>query len=106
MDTKQLLGRRIRDLRKSRGLTIEQLAESAHVGEKYLGDIERGKENPTVATLDKLAEALSLKTHHILNFDHELVGEKALRRRLAQILDRCDEAELRVILKIVGAIKE
>jgi transcriptional regulator with XRE-family HTH domain len=106
MDMKQLLGRRIRQLRRSRGLTIERLAERAHVGEKYLGDIERGKENPTVVTLEKLAVALSVKIYQILNFEHELQGEKALRRRIMQLVDRCNESELQMILKIVGAVKD
>lgn len=57
MNTRELLGRRLRDLRKKRGLTIERLAEIADVGEKYLGDIERGKENPTIGTLEKLVNA-------------------------------------------------
>ncbi len=106
MDTKKLLGRRIRDLRKGRGLTIERLAEIAHVGEKYLGDIERGKENPTVATLDKLSRALGVAVHQILNYEHELAGEKNFRRRINQILDTCNEAELQLFLKFAIALKE
>ena len=106
MDTKELLGRRIRQLRKSQALTIEGLAERAHVGEKYLGDIERGKENPTVATLEKIADALSVKTPQLLSFEHELQGEKNLRRRIVQILANCNEKELQTILKFAMTIKE
>ncbi|MEE9223843.1 MAG: helix-turn-helix transcriptional regulator [Thermoplasmata archaeon] len=36
MDTKEFLGRRVRDLRKKRGLTQERLAEMAGVDVKYL----------------------------------------------------------------------
>lgn len=106
MDTKDLLGGRLRDLRKKRGLTIERLAEIADVGEKYLGGIERGKENPTIATLDKLAGALSVKLHQLLTFEHEIQGKRLLRRRINQILDRCDEKELQTILRLLNAIKD
>ncbi len=106
MNTKELLGRRLRDLRKRRGLTIERLAEMADVDVKYLGSIERGNENPTVATLEKLAGALSVKLHQILNFEHEATGKKLLRRRIMQILDKCDERELQTILKMVSAVKD
>lgn len=106
MDTKELLGRRLRELRKKRDLTIERLAEIAAVGEKYLGDIERGKENPTIGTLEKLASALSVKLRQILDFEHELQGERALRRRIHQALEKCDEKELQLILRLVNAIKE
>jgi transcriptional regulator with XRE-family HTH domain len=106
MDTRELLGKRVRELRKMRKLTQERLAELAGVDISYLGNIERGTENPTVATLEKLADALSIKPHQILNFEHVLQGEKALRRRLNQILDKCDENELQMILKMISAIKD
>lgn len=106
MDTKELLGKRVRELRKMRKLTQERLAELAGVDISYLGNIERGTENPTVATLEKLADVLSTKAHQILNFEHALQGEKALRRRIGQILEKCDEKELQLILKIVSAIKD
>jgi transcriptional regulator with XRE-family HTH domain len=106
MKIKELLGKRVRELRKKRGLTQEQLAEKANVDVKYLGNIERGKENPTIGILEKLAEALSVKLHQILDFEHELQGERLLRRHIAQILDRCDERELQRILRLVIAIKD
>jgi transcriptional regulator with XRE-family HTH domain len=106
MDTKELLGTRIRELRKQRKLTQERLAELADIDISYLGNIERGRENPTVAVLEKLAAALSLMPHQLLNVEHALQGEKALRRRIVQVLDKCDENELQTILKIVAAIKE
>ncbi len=106
MDTKKLLGRRLRDLRKKRGLTIERLAEIADVGEKYVGDIERGKENPTIGILEKLANAMSVKLHQLLTFDHEIQGKRLLRRRIIQVLDQCDEKELQTILRLVSAVKD
>lgn len=106
MDTKELLGKRVRELRKKRGLTQEQLAERANVDVKYLGNIERGRENPTIGTLEKLVNALSVKLHQILNFEHEVQGERLLRRRIVQILEKCDEKELRAILRLISAIKD
>jgi transcriptional regulator with XRE-family HTH domain len=106
MDTRELLGKRIRELRKKRGLTQEKLAEEAGIDVKYLGGIERGTENPTVGILEKLATALSVKLHQLLNFEHELPGRRALRRRIQQTLEKCDEKELQMILRLVGLIKE
>jgi transcriptional regulator with XRE-family HTH domain len=106
METREFLGRRLRELRKKKGLTLERLAEKANVDVKYLGDIERGKENPTVAILERLADALSLKLYQIFTFEHALRGDKALRRRINQTLEKCDEKELQMILKLVRAIKD
>jgi transcriptional regulator with XRE-family HTH domain len=106
MDAKVLLGRRIKDLRKQRSLTQEKLAELAGVDVKYLGGIERGTENPSLGTLDKLAGALSVKIHQLLNFEHALQGERLLRRRILQAIDKCDERNLQIILRIINAINE
>ena len=106
MDTKELLGRRVRELRKKRGLTQERLAEKATVDVKYLGSIERGTENPTIGTLEKLASALSVKVRQILDFEHEVQGKRLLRRRINQVLDKCDEKELQTILRLVSMIKD
>ena len=106
MDTRTLLGHRLRELRKKRGLTQEQLSEKASMDVKYLGNIERGKENPTLATLEKLAEALSVKLHQLLNVENELRDEQVLRQRLTQIVENCNEGELRMILRLVSVIKD
>lgn len=106
MDTKELLGKRVRELRTKRGLTQERLAEMADIDVKYLGSIERGTENPTIGTLQKLAEPLSVKIHQLLTVEHNVRGEKLLRKRIIQRLEECDEKELQVIVKLIGAIKE
>ena len=106
MDTKALLGRRLRELRKARKFTLEKLAEKSGVGAKYLGGIERGTENPTISTLEKVADALSVGIHQIILFEHQIQGERALRRRIVQILAKCDERELQQILRIVSAMKD
>lgn len=45
-------------LRKRRKLTQTQLSELCGISISYLSDIERGRANPTIATLIKIAGAL------------------------------------------------
>jgi transcriptional regulator with XRE-family HTH domain len=106
METTVLLGRRLRELRKKRGLTQEGLAEQANVDVKYLGSIERGRENPTVGTLEKVSAALGIKMAHLLTYEHQLRGERLLRRRIAQVIERFDENELQHVLKLLNALKD
>ena len=105
MDTKGLFGRRVRELRQKRKLTQEKLAELAGVDIGYLGSIERGQENPTLAVLDKIATAFGTTLNQILDFEHTITGPRALKRRIAQLLDGCDERELQQILRLILAIK-
>jgi transcriptional regulator with XRE-family HTH domain len=48
----------LRQFRKERGFTIEQTAAKAKLHAVYYGDIERGKENPTVKVLDRILAVL------------------------------------------------
>jgi transcriptional regulator with XRE-family HTH domain len=57
------LGKRVRQLRNARKLTQERLAEDAKLAAKHLQDIERGRTNPTLATLVGLAKALGVELH-------------------------------------------
>ena len=65
MDVKEMIGARIKDLRTAKGITQDRLSELVGINSKYLSSIERGKENPTLNTILKLAEALDAKVDDI-----------------------------------------
>lgn len=56
----------LRRLRVKRDLSQEALAVDAGVDRSYVGRIERGVENPTVETLDRLAKALEVPLAELL----------------------------------------
>lgn len=60
------LGKRIRNLRKEKKLTQEQLATEIRVTSAYVGFIEQGKRNPSLNTLDMIARALGVKMSDLL----------------------------------------
>ena len=52
------LGEKIRQIRKSKGLTQEQLAEQIGIDNKHLSRIEKGRHMPTYNIIKKLAAVL------------------------------------------------
>lgn len=52
------VGENIRLVRKSKGLSQEQLALRAEINASYMGQVERGEKNPTIDVLGKIAAAL------------------------------------------------
>jgi transcriptional regulator with XRE-family HTH domain len=60
------LGAALRAVRERQRLTQEELAERSGLSYKFIGEIERGVGNPTVGTLDRLAEALGVPVSSLL----------------------------------------
>jgi transcriptional regulator with XRE-family HTH domain len=77
MDAQALVARNLRKLRVQKGISQENLAVDAEIDRSYVGRLERGEENPTVAVLDKLAKALDAEIAAL--FIKPSVGEKAPR---------------------------
>jgi transcriptional regulator with XRE-family HTH domain len=60
------LGKILRDLRRTAGLSQEALAERAGIHSTYVSQIERGLKSPTVRMLGKLAKALGTTPSKIM----------------------------------------
>lgn len=52
------IGERIRAIRKSRGLSQEELAERASIHYTYIGQVERGEKNFSIDTLENVIISL------------------------------------------------
>lgn len=59
-DWPSIAGRNVRRLRKARGLTQEAVALEAELDLTYVGGIERGKRNPSLNVLARIAEVLGV----------------------------------------------
>lgn len=60
MEIDALLATRVRELRRTQNLTLEQLAESSGVSRSMISLIERQETSPTAAVLNKLADAFGV----------------------------------------------
>jgi transcriptional regulator with XRE-family HTH domain len=66
LEMAQIVGRRVRELRKMQSLSQRELAHRLNVPRTYLSKVETCKVLPTIGTLYRLAEALSVEVHHML----------------------------------------
>lgn len=60
------VGERIKELRIKCGLTQKQLAEKAKISNSYLCDIEVGRTNPSLKTLEKICRAFEIDLKDLL----------------------------------------
>lgn len=62
-------GEKVRELRLSKGLSQEQLANLANVHRTYIGMVERAEKNITLVNIEKIAIALNITLKDF--FDYE-----------------------------------
>ena len=78
IDLDRRLGARIKGLRQSRGLTLDQLAERSGVSRAMISRVERGESSPTAALLDRLCAGLGVLLSAL--FREEAQGGPLARR--------------------------
>jgi transcriptional regulator with XRE-family HTH domain len=60
------IGLTVRRLRADRDYTLQALADESGVSKSYLGDIEKGRKNPTTDIIEAIAEALGVPARELL----------------------------------------
>jgi transcriptional regulator with XRE-family HTH domain len=65
---KKVLGKRIANLRKAKGLSQEGLAAKAGYSTEFISLVERGLNAPSVAGLARIAKALKVEIKELFDF--------------------------------------
>ena len=99
---KKLLGQRIRDARKAKGLTQEKLAELLGIGTSNISYIETGKFSPSMENFEKLVEVLEVEPYELYTFESLKPAEEMVRE-LNEAFE--DTETLKLIYKFYKAIK-
>lgn len=60
------LGRSVRRLREEKGWSKEDYADRAGIHRTYVSEIERGRRNPTITVLEKLAGPLGVELGRLI----------------------------------------
>ena len=102
-DVKELIGRQIKTLRQAKGLSQEELAAMIPMNSKYLSGIERGRANPTLDILMKLADALKVGVSEFFCYDDEKTP-KDLAQLISGLIAEGDQSKLRLAGKVLNAI--
>ena len=87
-----LQGKRIRSLRKLKGLTLVQLAQRTGLSHGYLSQIERGISQPSIGSLVEIAQALGVTMQWLFSDPQEGAegSERPLDDRLVKRKQRIE----------------
>lgn len=65
-DIQEKVGKKVREIRKQKNLSQEELAFHSGLHRTYISDIERGDRNVSVKNIEKIARALGVKPSELL----------------------------------------
>jgi transcriptional regulator with XRE-family HTH domain len=102
--TRKLLGARIKELRRLRGLSQEKLAEMISIDPKHLSRIEVGRSFPSMDTLAGMAKSLRVELKDLFEFTHQKKSSLEITKDISKLLKEADSEKLRLILKVVRSI--
>ncbi len=100
MYNRKLLGKRIKELRKSRGLTQDALAETVGIDSKHLSRIECGVNFPSLDLLCKIADVLKVEPFVLFQTMH-LKNKSELIYAINNILESQPEEKLRIFYRLL-----
>ena len=98
-------GIRVKNARNSIGMTTEQLAEKSNRSENYIFRVEAGQ-SCSIHTLYQLSQALNKSSDYLL-FGEDMKTEiinYSDREIIDNILNQCDEKQLKIIKDVLIAI--
>lgn len=100
MDSENIFGHRIFELRKAAGMTQKQVGEKVGLSMQAINDIEKGRRETTQTRLVALAELFEVPIDYLLgrgvfkNWDKVLIYREAICRELLNVLPFLEETGL------------
>ena len=101
----ELLGARIRELRKAKGIAQEQLAEVLGIEQQYMSRIELGKSYPSLDRLMRIAEELQVSLPSLFDFAHH-APEALSPETILKSIQSVDERDQRLLYRMSELMKE
>ena len=91
IDDLTALGQKMREARKKKDLTQQELADLSHVSVKQIASIEKGQINPSYLILKALAKVLPLSLDTLINPDvsPEDEGANQMKMLIVAVRQKC-----------------
>ena len=105
----QLIGNRIRGFRKMQHLSQGELAERCGLHPAYIGQLERGEKNATLASIQSICRGLQITMDQLLygiKTDDTAAGSFCVTNQINQLVEGLAEADqLAIYHMLVEALK-
>lgn len=103
-DIRKLLGKRIKELRRSQKITQSQLAERANIDQRSLSHIECGDTFPSRALFD-IAKALNVELPELFDFNHIGMTTEDKSAYIKQNIEHLTPEEINIVYRLVKSLR-
>lgn len=100
------LGNNIKKFRLEKGFSQENLALRAGIHPAYLGRLERGEKCPTLDTVFKICDALSVPVADIISFSQPESQSGTDKKTIEEIIQKLPKSKQDKLLDIIKSIAE
>jgi len=100
----KVFGKRVRTLRRAKDMTQEQVAERAGLSLQSVGEIERGRGNPTLVNIERLSAALDENLTALFDLGDVGLTKEQARKELLELLASASEEQVRAILTMARVL--
>lgn len=102
-------GKKIRDLRMKKGMSLTELAKLSGISKSYLSFIERGKQtNPSIEVIEKISKALSVDLQSLLTsnklqkqIDPQNLDKEVIQLAIEMSNSNIDKEKLRQLINLL-----
>jgi XRE family aerobic/anaerobic benzoate catabolism transcriptional regulator len=98
------LGEEVRKLRQRRGITLKRLAQLSGLSDRFIIDVEKGKANPSLASVISLADALQTSVTDLLPSDNPTKTRNSSTsvKQILALLKNCSDEQISRILSCLS----
>lgn len=103
MNTKELLGLKIKEVRRQRKLTQEKLSELIGLDNGYISKLEVGQNFPTIGTLEKIATVLDVELAEFFQFTN--IKDRDFKAEIIRIYDGLNREKQLTLYKVAKSLE-
>lgn len=106
MDTNIKLGEKLKQIRKSKGMSQEQLALLLNINRNYLSRIENGKSEPTASVLKHIAQIFNIDLNSLLDAQKQIEENYEKIKYIVENCKHLHTKDLDFIIRIISIMRE
>ena len=100
------LGEKIKEIRKNKNISQEQLANMLKINRNYLSRIETGKSDPNSTILKQIAEIFNIDLNTLLEINTDKLSNNEKINYITSSCKNLHDKDLDFIVRVISIMKE